>query len=140
MPPPERGECFQVPPNRCYYTTRHALECANNESKGNATQEEDYAAAGRVVQVHLVLAMCRPLVSIFACLCLDPVEASATLPILSMKQTLLATMMDTQKTYFVAPYSKQFLRDRALADYFFVLANDWNAPDLAPWGFDFADM
>ena len=48
-------------------------------------------------------------------------------------------MVGTHKTYLVAPYSKQFLRDRALADYFFVIANDWHAPDLVPWYFDFTD-
>ena len=75
----------------------------------------------------------------FECLGIDPVEEGATLPILSMKQKLLDTMLATHKTYIVAPCSNQFLRDRALADYFFVLANDWNTPDLAPWGFNFAD-
>ena len=114
------------------------MECAVRESKGNNLHKGYYAGACRIVQTYLCMAMRTPSANILACLGLDPLAGDATITMLSLKQKLLETMVDIHKTYLVAPYSKQFLRDRALADYFFfVLANDWNAPDLAPWDYNF---
>ena len=140
-----------VPASMCRFTTRQSLECAIHESKGNVTRDEDYVAACRVVQAHLYRAMQRPCYNILVCVGLVPAREESTIrmmipareestiPMMSIKQKLLETLMDVHKTYLVAPYSKQFLRDRALADYFFVLTNEWHAPDLVPWDFDSVD-
>ena len=112
------GAAFQlVPASMCRLTTRQSLECAINESKGNVTQDEDYAAACRLVQVHLYRAMQRPCSNILECLGLVPAREESTIPMVSIKQKLLETLLDVHKTYLVAPYTEQFLRNRALADY-----------------------
>ena len=116
---------------------------------GNVTSEEAYDEAANVVQVHLYFALRGPFESIMAYLGIDvapptrrrgaPYYPDATVPILCMKQQFLTTMVATHQMYLAAPYSKTFLRARALADYFFVLSNDWHAPDLVRWNFNFAD-
>ena len=85
------------------------------------------------------MAMRTPSANIVDCLGLDPLAVDATITMLSLKQKLLETMVDVHTTYLVDPYSKQFLRERALVDYFFVLTNDWHARGLVPWGFDIVD-
>ena len=115
------------------------MECAVHESKGNNWQKGDYAGACRIVQTHLCMAMRTPSANIVACLGLDHLAGDATITMLGLNQKLLETMVDVHTTYLVAPYSIQFLRERALADYLFVLANDWHARDLVPWGFDIVD-
>ena len=60
-------------------------------------------------------------------------------PIGATGAMILGTLVDVNETYLVTPYSKPFLRNRALAYYFFVIANGWHARDLAPWSFDIND-
>ena len=137
--PSDKTLARMVPTSMCRFTTRQCLECAINESRGYVTRCEDYVTACRVVQAHLYRAMQRPCYNILVCVGLVPAREESTIPMMSIKQKLLETLMDVHKTYLVAPYSKQFLRDRALADYFFVLTNEWHAPDLVPWDFDSVD-